>query len=84
MPVTAELYEHPKMEVTESGKNIFINFSIIIIKDYFSLVFVLSDVLLCIELIYTVTLSSNNHDPKKSIVLKNAEMRVTVNKDIRN
>ena len=63
-------------------KNIFIDFSII--KDYFSLVFVLSDVLLCIELIYTVALPSNNHDPKKSTVLKNAEMRVTVNKDARN
>jgi hypothetical protein len=63
-------------------KNIFIDFSII--KDYFSLVFVLSDVLLYIELIYTVALPSNNHDPKKSAVLKNAEMRVTVNKDIRN
>jgi hypothetical protein len=61
---------------------IFIDFSKI--KDCFSLVFVFSGVLLCIELIYTVALSSYNNDMEKSTVLKNAEMRVTVNKDARN
>jgi hypothetical protein len=62
-------------------KIIFIDFSII--KDCFSLVFVFSGVLLCIELVYTVALSSYNLDKEKSTVLKYAEMRVTVNKDAR-
>ena len=49
-------------------KIIFIDFSII--KDCFSLVFVFSDVLLCIEFIFTLALPSYNHGKEKSTVLK--------------
>jgi hypothetical protein len=40
--------------ILESGQNYFQDFSII--KDCFSLVFVFSDVLLCIDLVYTVVI----------------------------
>ena len=67
MPVTAVTVILEWRSMNEV-KIIFIDFSII--KDCFSLVFVYSDALLCIELVFTLMFPSYNDGKEKSTVLK--------------